>query len=212
MELERAIYERRSIRKYTNKLIEKDTIEKIIEAGMWAPSACNVQGWKFIVLDDEKLIAKIVNMGAASFLKNVHQAVLVLYDNQTDNIEYNDYIQSASACIENMLLEAYNLNVGTCWVNNLPTKRKLRKLLNIPTQYSPIALVSMGYYNQEAHIMPRKYDVNKSIAYNTFRFECSKKNVFLLWVKRIARKIYKIMPFKKTMMRIAGKFEKKFEN
>lgn len=213
MELEQAIHERRAIRKYNDRPVEKEIIIRIIEAGTWAPSACNVQGWKFIVINDVNIIRTIVKMGAATFLNSTKQAIMVLYDNQTDNLEYNDYIQSASACIQNMLLEAHSLGVGTCWVNNLPTKNKLRKLLSIPKQYSPIALISLGYYDQQINKRPRKCEVEENISYNTFDFNVEKKkNSFKLGLKRFARKIYKHLPFKNTLLRVVGKLEKKFDN
>ena len=152
-------------------------------------------------------------MGAATFLNSAKQAILVLYDNQTDNVEYNDYIQSASACIQNMLLKAHSIGVGTCWVNNLPTKNKLRNLLNIPKQYSPIALISLGYYEQQINNRPRKCPVEENVSYNLFDFNVEKKkNPFKLGIKRFARKVYKHLPFKKVLLKIVGKLEKKFDN
>lgn len=215
MELEEAIFTRRSIRKYTDKFVEKEIIEKIIEAGTWAPSACNIQGWRFIVVDDKKLLTSIVDNGAATFLKNVNQAIFVLYDNRTDNTEYNDYIQSASACIENMLLMAHGLKVGTCWINFLPNKSKLRKLLNIPSCYDPIAMISLGYYEQKVNERPRKNKNEEIIYWNKFKAtEKIKTGKFRLQCKRIVRKIYFLLPvaLKKSAEKILNKKEKKFDN
>ena len=89
---------------------------KVIEAGMWAPSACNLQNWKFIVIDNQNLKEKLVDWGAAIFIKHAPMAILVLYDNRTANIEYQDHIQSAAAAIQNMLLAAISLELGTCWI------------------------------------------------------------------------------------------------
>lgn len=215
MELENAILTRRSIRKYTDTPVEKEVIEKIINAGMWAPSACNVQGWRFIVIDDKKLLNDIVDNGAATFLRNVKQAIVIVYDNRTDNTEYNDYIQSASACIENMLLMAHSLSVGTCWVNFLPSKFRLRKLLNIPSGYDPIALISLGYYEQKINERPRKYDAKDIIYWNKFEsIQESEGNMFKLRLKRIMRKVYFLLPvtLKKKTNSILDKKEKKFDN
>ena len=215
MELEQAIFTRRSIRKYNDTPVDRETIEKIIEAGAWAPSACNVQGWRFIVIDEKKVLNEICENGAAAFLKNVNQAIAVIYDNRTDNVEYNDYIQSDSACIEKMLLMAHSLNVGACWINFLPTKKKLRKILDVPPYYDPIAIISIGYYNQKINERARKFKMNELIYYN--RFTGSENNVkgnFKLKIRRIARKCYMLMPvgLKKRVQKILNKNEKKFDN
>lgn len=212
MELEEAILGRRSIRIYNDKKVEKDILQEIIQAGTWAPSACNIQGWKFIIIDEKKLLGKIVELGSAAFLRNVNQAILVLYDNRTDNLEYSDYIQSGSACIQNILLKAYSLGVGTCWINNLPEKKKLKALLNIPWNEEPIALISVGYYDQKINMRERKHKLEDLIAYNSYTFPKNQQHSVKLLLRRFARKIYKKLPCKKFLFKFASKFEKKFDN
>lgn len=214
MDLDTAIKERRSIRKYIETPVSQGTLREIIQAGVWAPSACNLQQWKFIIIDQEILLRKIYDLGAASFIKDSHQAILVLYNNQTDNTEYSDYIQSASAAIQNMLLKAYSLNVGTCWVNNLPNKKQLRKLMGIPGYYDPIALITLGYYSQKINMRDRKYDLNSQIAYNKFSFPDpgTSKSWAGIHLKRFLRKMYKWMPCKQVLNPLAEKLEKKFDN
>ncbi len=216
MELIDAIIQRRSIRRYTDERVPKEVIDKIVQAGIWAPSACNVQGWRFIILDDKKIIDQILQHGGATFLANAYQAILVLYNNQTDNIEYKDHIQSASACIQNMLLQAHELNVGTCWVNYIPRKRVLKKLFSIPFFYEPIALVSLGYYDPlKIHEQKRKQTASECIAYNHYDFTDEPipfSRRLALSFRRFARKMYFILPFKRLINKKAHKYEKKFEN
>ena len=213
MDLDLAIKERRSIRVYDNVPVSKEKLYEIIQAGVWAPSACNLQLWKFIIIDQPEILKKICELGGASFIKNVNQAIVVLYNNQTDNIEYSDYIQSGSAAIQNMLLKAHSLNIGTCWVNNLPNKKVLRKLLDIPEYYDPIAMITLGYYSQKINARDRKYDLNTQIAYNKFTFsDIDKKPWMKVKLRRCARKIYKKMPCKKVLNKFVGKLEKKFDN
>lgn len=213
MDLDAAILGRRSIRTYGDKKVDDATIKKIIEGGIWAPSACNIQGWKFIVIDDTEIFQKMLKHGAASFLKSVRQAILVLYENTTDNLEYNDYIQSAGACIQNMLLKAYSLGIGTCWVNFLPEKSVLRKILHIPNSYDPIALITFGYIDKPMNEMRRKYPIDNLIAYNYFSFtKYKKKTVISLHIKRVLRKLYFKFPCKRLVMKFLDKYEKKFNN
>lgn len=215
MDIKDAIYGRRSIRKYLPIKVSNDELLKIIEAGTWAPSACNIQGWHFIIIDDKSKFETLLKNGAAAFLKQVNQAILVLYDNQTDNTMYQDYIQSAAACIENMCLMAYSMGIGTCWVNFLPSKSKVRKIFNIPPELEPIGLVTLGYYSQKVNNRPRKYDTQSLISKNTFSSTVpvfKRKSKLKLVLKRVLRKIYFLIPCKEIVKPIINKKEKKFDN
>ncbi|MFH1428410.1 MAG: nitroreductase family protein, partial [Candidatus Margulisiibacteriota bacterium] len=109
MDFTEVLYTRRSVRGYSSEQIDYDTVKELVRSAQQAPSACNKQGWRFIFIDDKNLLQKIRNKGGASFLGDVPNAILVIYDNRTDNLEYMDYIQSASAAIENMVLSAHSL-------------------------------------------------------------------------------------------------------
>ena len=109
MDLIKTIKTRRSVRFFLDKKISNGDLNKIIESATYAPSSCNMQGWRFIIIEDEKIIKKITEMDAAYFLNKPHMGILVLYDNRTDNLEYQDYIQSAAAAIQNMILTAHFL-------------------------------------------------------------------------------------------------------
>ncbi len=214
MDLFDAINFRRSIRRYSDKKISREDIEKIVEASIHAPSACDIQGWKFIVIDNPELMKEIVNMGAASFIKNAPFGILVLYDNKTDNLEYMDHIQSAAAAIQNMLLAAYALGIGGCWVCHLPRKQELRKLFGIPKNYDPIAYIAMGYPKEGSKSRPRKYGVKELISYNKFDFvEGETPDIDInLHLKRFFRRLYYLLPFRKYLKPIVDKkFEKKFD-
>lgn len=212
MDINEAITGRRSIRKYlANKRIEEDKLLDIIEAGNNAPSHCNTQAWKFIIIKDKKLKKRLVEMDAASFIMDSPLVIAVLYDNRTDNLEYMDYVQSAAACIQNMLLKAHSLGVGGCWVCHLPQKKQMRKLFKIPSYYDPIAILTLGYPAVKKPLIKRKKKVEELVCYNYFGF--SKENDKIgLTLKRTARKIYYKLPFKKYIRKkVNNIFEKKFE-
>jgi nitroreductase len=204
------IYKRRSIRKYQEKGISKEYIEKLIEAASWAPSACNKQAWKFIVIDNKEKIEALTSKGAASFLKNTNNAILVLYDNRTDNIEYQDHIQSASAAIQNMLLMATSLDIAACWVCNLPPKAFLRDQFSIPKYYDPIALISIGWpESNKRPVRKRKFSVDELISYNNYNFSSdnfTSKSKIRLLIRRIARKIYYSLPKNNFLRKYAKKY------
>ena len=194
MDLDKAIKGRRSIRKFSDKKVDEKTIKLIIEAGIWAPSACNFQDWKFIVLDNKKLINKIIDLGGSVVIGNAPVGILVLYNNQTDNLEYLDYIQSASACIQNMLLKIYSLRLGGCWLCHLPDKKDLRKLLKIPNHYDPIAYIALGYPLVQPKPNKRKAPLQELIFYNRFNFITKKKDNLRLIFRRMLRRLYFKIP------------------
>jgi nitroreductase len=159
---------RRSIRRFKPDSIPEDILLKILQAGQMAPSACNKQNWQFIVIDADHIKMKLVDMGAAIFVKKAPIGILVLYDNRTQNVEYKDYIQSAAAAIQNMLITASEFGIGACWVCHLPPKRQLRKLFNIPWHFDPIAYIPMGYANCAIPNRPRKCEIEQLVSYNKF--------------------------------------------
>jgi nitroreductase len=213
MDIFNAIYNRRSIRKFIYKDIEKEKIRKIIESGVQAPSACNIQGWKFIIINNDKIKQAIIDEGTAYFVKNAPFLIMVLYDNRSDNLEYADHVQSASAAIQNMQLIAYSLSIGSCCINNLPTKKRLRKILKVPSYYDPIAALVMGYYKKTPSVVPRKYKMKNLISYNKFNFKIEKKSKSKLIIKRTGKFIFYRLPksIKKILNPLARKFEKRFD-
>ena len=217
MELDEAIFTRRSVRVYTEQKVPQELVETIINAGLWAPSACNRQQARFIYLDGNEPLLKLYSAGAATFLKECNQAILVLYDNRIDNVEYSDHIQSASAAIQNMLLKAHSEGVGTCWVCNLPARTKVRSLFQIPKYYEPIALITLGFPKNMIKQMPRKHQVSDVLHYNTFDIQKEEKhaasvNDSKVLLKRCLRQVYLRLPKTKLILKLADKFEKKFGN
>jgi len=210
MELMKAIKERRSIRKYTDKKIPEETIQKIIEAAGWAPSACNIQGWKFIIIDNEYAKQKIVDMGGAEFIKDAPTGILAVYTSQTTNPEYKDYISSCSAAVQNLLLTAHTFGIGTCWVNMLPKKKQLRKLFSIPKHYDIIGYITMGYPAQQPQPQPRK-PISQIMSHNSFSFKEEKPEGTR--IKKAGAKIFYSLPtpIKKSIRPwIENRFVKKF--
>jgi hypothetical protein len=213
MELKEAINKRRSIRIFSDKPINKKQIEEIIFSATSAPSACNNQGWRFIIIDSPLIKEKIVAEGGAIFIKDSPVGILVLYDNRTENLEYQDYVQSAAAAIENMLLTATSLEIGSCWICHLPLKRTLRKLLKIPFYFDPIAYIALGYYECGLKLKDAKFQLDEIVSWNVFDFKTTSQSILELKLKRIIRNTYFRLPLflKKILSPAAERFVKKFE-
>ena len=214
MELYEAIKQRRSARKFLDKDVSNNDLKKIIDAANHAPTACDIQGYRFIIVNDKKVKQRIVDNGAASFIMGAPAGILVLYDNRTRNIEYDDNVQSGAAAIQNMLLMAYSLGIGSCWICHLPTKRQLRKILKIPHNYDPLAYIALGYPLKKIKERPRRHKTEELMSYNKFSFkEKTPSRIKLrLWVNRLGRRVYYKLPMRKYIKPIVDKlFEKKFE-
>jgi nitroreductase len=214
MDLFEAIKNRRSIRVFEDRPVPEDLVKKIIEAGQWAPSACNRQDWKFIIIDSNKVKEKILKGTTAYFVVKAPLLVLVIYSNRTDNLEYKDHLLTAAMAIQNMQLAAYSLGLGSCCVNNLPIKSGLRKILNIPHHYDPVSLVCLGYPKVIPNPLKRKETLDQIISRNKFDFKDDFPSVDVkLQMKRIVRYIYYRLPAfpKKLLEPLARKFEKRFD-
>lgn len=145
MDTIKAIKKRRSIRKFKNKKIDRSKIKKILETGRWAPSGLNNQPWKFKLIEDKDLKRKIAKLTDCSFIvESANCLICVFLDkNKVYNMEKD--LQSTGACIQNMLLAATSLGVGTCWLGEILNNRgKVHSLLKMPSNLKLEAVVALG--------------------------------------------------------------------
>lgn len=150
MKVEEAIEQRRSIRRYSRKMPGDEDIRKILEAGIWAPSGLNNQPWKFKAIKD-----KDEKNGLAEFTKyskiirDAPVVICVFLDNGATYNREKD-IMAAGACIQNMLLQAYELGLGSCWLGEILNRREeVEKFLKTDSDYELMAVVSFGYSEEE---------------------------------------------------------------
>lgn len=218
MEFIEVLTNRRSVRKFSNRRVSQDLIKNIISLAVCAPSACNRQEWRFIVIEKEEIKKKIFDFGGSEVITDAPVVILVLYSNQTNNLEYSDHIQSAAAAIQNLLLAAYNYNLAGCWICHLPSKRVLRKFFNIPKIFDPVAAIALGYPSIVPVKIPRKYKPEQVISYDKFDFPETKEveSDSNLILRQILSYIYKHSPLfikKRFLNKFINKnLVKKFDN
>lgn len=151
MDFEKVITERYSVRKFENKHLEQEIIDKIINAGHIAPTGCNFQPQRILVLNNDETISKLKNCTKCHF--DAPCAMLVCYNkDETWSRPYDGAISApvdASIVATHMMLEAKNLGVGSCWVMHFDPNA-MRSEFNIPTNIIPHALLVMGYPHQSA--------------------------------------------------------------
>lgn len=152
------VKKRESVRGYLNKTVEREKITKIIEASRIAPSACNAQPWKFIIVDDEtvrvKLSEKIYDprIGINKFVTTAPVLIVVVGEKRNltskmgELIKKKDYTSmDIGIASEHICLAATELGLGTCMMGWFDEKG-IKKILNIPKSREVHLVISLGYY------------------------------------------------------------------
>jgi len=142
-----ALNTRRSIRKFKEGRIPKDTLNKILEAGMSAPSAINEQPWHFVVITGKNILEKIPEIHPhASMATKAAIAILVCGDLSLEKAK-GFWIQDCSAATQNILLAIHALGLGAVWTGVYPRQKRIdgfRKLLKLPENIVPFAFIPIG--------------------------------------------------------------------
>jgi nitroreductase len=152
---------RRSIRRYLERSVEREKIMACIEAARLAPSADNVQPWRFLVIDDPQLkegFSREAFSGIYSYTKFAGRApVIIVILARLDLIAHRVgqgiqgtpfHFLDIGISGEHFVLQAEELGLGTCWIGWFNIRR-VRKFLKIPRRYKIIALLTLGYYSQK---------------------------------------------------------------
>ena len=175
MEFDEVVKKRRSVRNFLTKLdVSLDILEKIIESGMEAPSVGDLQPWQFIIIKKRENIEKIAEYSFQDWIKSANTLIVVVGEKNLVKLSYEERVcenlhQTIGACIQNMLLKATELGVGSCWIGVFD-KEKIEELLEIPKTKECCAIIALGYSNEK----PRK-KIKKSLELNTFFEKYGKK-------------------------------------
>lgn len=175
------INRRQSVRRYSDKPVEKEKLDRCLQAAFMAPSACNAQPWKFIVVDEAGLVKKVARESwnrLVAFNKFVEQAPVII----VITIEKSPLVPALGGIIKNkeyplidigiaaehFCLQATEDGLGACmlgWFNEKP----IQKLLDIPKTRRIGLLISLGYepdgYRQRQKI---RKDLSKVVSYNKY--------------------------------------------
>ncbi len=184
------IKERRSIRHYTSEPLSKEEIEDIITAGRYAPSASNIQPWRFIVITNKELIGELsreVRKGMtrlvtfSSFLKVFSRELrspatirgLKHYAEGDEDVIFHDapvlifvvsrkgpFLTESCVCaVENMMLAAHSMGLGSCWIGFVRFLRKRSaayKKIGVPPKHRVVAAVVFGHPEQGKPVAPMR--------------------------------------------------------
>ncbi|WP_425445942.1 nitroreductase family protein [Dethiothermospora halolimnae] len=158
------IFNRRSIRKYKDKKVEKEKIERMLRAAMQAPSAVNQQPWEFIVVENKETLKKLSQISPYSkMVENAPVAFVILF--RKEGIPVPSMIQQdMGAATQNLLLEATHLGLGAVWLGVYPVQDRMdsiRSLLEIPDNLESFAVVPVGYPDGQENKFVDRFDESR---------------------------------------------------
>jgi nitroreductase len=144
-----AILARRSIRAYrADQPVEHEKIVQLLQAAMAAPSACNLQPWEFIIVTEQETVRLIKESVAENGGYNAPLVIIVCSDPALIPWDNDDGVVDCSAAVENMLIAATALGLGSVWIGGFEAA-PIRGILGIPEQIRVKALVYFGYPAEE---------------------------------------------------------------
>jgi len=128
--------------------VPEELVDQLLRAGAAAPSAGNEQPWHFIVIDDRQTLDSIPEFHEhADMLREAPLALVVCGDERLEQHK-GFWVQDCSAATQNILLAAHARGLGTVWLGVYPREqrvREVRRLLGIPIEVTPLAIIAVGY-------------------------------------------------------------------
>lgn len=180
MELIDVIKNRRSIRKFEDKKVEREKIEACLEAARLAPSACNSQPWHFIVIDDPEIKDKFCKeafSGVYAMTKWAEKAPVLIaavsdkgsFTSRIGNFfrRTEFYLVDQGIACEHLVLRAWDLGLGSCWIGWLNSD-KAEKFFNLPKGKKIEHLIALGYPAETPTPRPRQ-NLEEIISYNRYK-------------------------------------------
>jgi len=171
---------RYSVRNYKDTPVPKEQLELCIEAARLAPSACNSQPWKFIIVDQPQLrslLAKAAFEGLLDFNHFAFSApvlVLIVSQNQKISAKLGGIVKGSDFCLmdigiaaEHFCLQAAELGLGTCmlgWFN----QKKVKKILSIPKLKRVELIISVGFAADQTTPAKKRKPTNEILTYNKY--------------------------------------------
>ena len=175
------VQQRQSDRAFdSDRIVEKEKLERILEAGRLSPSACNAQPWHFIVVDDPELKNKVADatstkmLGLNHFTKQAPVHIVIVEEKENFSGGFGSWVKDKNFAhvdlgivAAHICLAAENEGLGSCilgWFN----EDKMRKLLNIPSGKRVILDIIIGYSTQEKRDKKRK-SIEQVVSYNSYK-------------------------------------------
>ncbi|MCL1992830.1 MAG: nitroreductase family protein [Spirochaetes bacterium] len=148
------IEKRRSVRKFkADAPVSRQQLDRLLDAAMHAPSACNSRPWEFIAVTNRQKLDAIANTHPfAQMCRTASAAIVVVALPQIGEPQEGFYPQDCAAATQNILLEAVDMGLGACWCGVHPKENRIaemRELFDIPEPKVPFCVIAIGTPDQE---------------------------------------------------------------
>ncbi|MCD6153934.1 MAG: nitroreductase family protein [Syntrophobacterales bacterium] len=156
MELQKAIMERKSVRKFSEYYVTDEEIKTVLEAARWAPSWANTQPWKFIVVRDRDLIERVTgtyaennpatkcSLAASALIIGCAKTGVSGYKDKLQTTKFSEWFMfDLGMAVQNLCLKSYELGLGTVVVGLLDHD-KCKKILLVPDDYEAVISIPVG--------------------------------------------------------------------
>ncbi|CCY23944.1 nitroreductase [Brachyspira sp. CAG:484] len=156
--MDNIIFKRRSIRRFETRPVEPEKVERILKAGMQAPSAHNLQPWEFLVITEQEKRDAVSKMSPWAGMVAKAPVTIIVIGHQ-ENKDMEKYLpQDLGACTENILLQIAAEELGGCWMGFYPDEDRVnsvRKYFNLPEDRIPFSVIALGYSPDENRFVDR---------------------------------------------------------
>lgn len=141
-----AIHDRRSVREFTAASVERETLLRIVQAGVWAPSGLNNQPWRFVLVQDRGIRQQLAEQTHDREIVRAAPALIAVFlDPRAMYNPLKDH-QSAGACLQNMLLAAAALGLGAVWLGQiLHREKEVKEILALADDLELMAILALGH-------------------------------------------------------------------
>jgi len=180
MDFTELVKTRQSVRNFNSKPVERDILNKCIEAARMSPSACNAQPWKFIVIDEQDLVRRIAlctHSAAVKFNKFTDKAAAfavvaiepgTLASRAGALLSNSDYaLMDMGMAVEHFCLQAAELNLGTCIIGWC-RRNEIKKILDVPIKKKVGLLIAIGYEDEPMVRDKIRKNTNEMSSYNKY--------------------------------------------
>jgi len=182
------IKKRRSVRDFLDKPVEREKIMTCLEAARLAPSACNAQPWRFIVVDDKEIKDRLCDKAFGgiysfnAFCKKAPVIVVVLSERTRFLTATSRFVSAVGGTLrrtkyylvdigiasEHFVLQAEELGLGTCWIGWF-NERAVKRILKIPRYEKIDIIIALGYYDKKkVSSQHNRRPINRIVSFNSY--------------------------------------------
>lgn len=162
---------RYSVRSYQSTPVDRELLLKVLGAALLAPSAVNFQPWKFVVVTDPELLARLQGCYHREWFTTAPACIVAIGDHDkgwhrpTDDKDYTDI--DVAIAIDHLMLAATEIGLGTCWICHFNAE-KCAEIFNLPANFEPIAMIPIGYPISETGPEKNRKTLDQIVLWNKF--------------------------------------------